>query len=525
VIPLRSATVAKGTQDRAWVELRGISRRFGAVAANKNIDLDIRRGEVHALLGENGAGKSTLMEILSGVLAPDDGDIYIDGQLTAIDSPKTALTLGVGMVHQQFRLLDALTVAENLFVGWDGTPPISGGRRRLTALAGDLCARFAIQVNPAAYVWQLSVGEKQRVEILRMLVRDVDVLILDEPTAVLTSLETARLFELLRELKREQKAIVFITHKLHEVFQIADSVTVLRDGVKVGEMARGEAEVEALTRLMIGGEIGRTGRGRGAPGEPVLALRRVGARNDHGLTALADVDLVVRAGEVVGVAGVAGNGQRELTEILGGVRPITTGRITIDGRDFSNAKPTKFARASVGNVPEERKGTGLAPGASIWENAILRRYRNAPVSSHGLVSKGIAQEFASSLARSVRLSTTDVELPVSSLSGGNAQRLLVGRELETAGRLLILAYPTRGLDVAAVEDVRAALCEARRRGVGILMVSEDLDEIFELSDRIVVMYGGRIVAEFHADHADRATVGKLLAGVGMPHATELGCRA
>jgi ABC-type uncharacterized transport system ATPase subunit len=513
--PARPSTEVVSNQQsnqQPVVRLSGITRHFGSVAANENVDLDIWRGEIHALLGENGAGKSTLMAILSGVVTPDAGSIFIDGERVAIDSPRAALDRGIGMVHQQFRLFDGFTVAENLFVGWNGVPRLLN-RTSLIKGATEICERYGIDLRPLAETWQLSVGQKQRLEILRMLVRGVDVLILDEPTAVLTSAETKQLNDVMNALKRDGKAIVFITHKLQEAVDTADRTTIMRRGRKIAEVHQSQANIRHITRLMIGGDIPVRRRDRPPPGEQALTLKDVSADSDYGLPALQQISLAVRAGEIVGIAGVAGNGQRELIEVLGGLRPVTTGEITLYEQSLAGRRPMEIIRAGVGVVPEDRHGTGLAPLASIWENAILRKYRDGPLNRRGLIARKRAKEYAQSLARKVRLSTANVDALAFQLSGGNAQRLLVGRELDVASRALILAYPTRGLDVAAVAEVHAAVAAARNRGLAVVLVSEDLDELLDISDRIVVLYRGQVAGDFLAGEVDRAVVGGLMAGM------------
>ena len=496
------------------VSMRGISRSFGEVHANRDLDLDLYAGEVLALLGENGAGKSTLMAILSGVQRPDQGTIQFDGEPVSFASPRAALALGIGMVHQHFRLLEGLTVADNLFVGWDGAPPVNHGRRSLFAKARGLCEQYGIDLNPSTEVWQLSVGEKQRLEILRMLIRDVEILILDEPTAVLTPMESEQLFGLIADLKARGKSIVFISHKLNEVFQIADRITVMRGGVKVAELNREDGDVKSVSQMMVGAEVDRIERTRKKGGEPVLTISSLEALDDLGVPALRGLELTVGAGEILGIAGVAGNGQRELTEVLSGMRPWSAGSIEIAGRKIRRASAREFVKAGMGIVPEERKGTGLAPGLPIWQNAILRHYREAPIGAHGIVSKRAAKDFARTLATRIKLSTEDIDVLAGHLSGGHAQRLLVGREMEVARKVLVLAYPSRGLDIAAVEQVRQAALRAREQGLGIVMISEDLDEIFDLSDRIAVLYEGRIAGIFDAADAERSVVGELMAGLG-----------
>jgi ABC-type uncharacterized transport system ATPase subunit len=498
-----------------WAAMRGISRSFGSVQACVHVDLDLRRSEVLALLGENGAGKSTLMAILGGVQQPDEGGIYVEGRPVAFGSPRAALAMGIGMVHQHFRLFEGLTVAENLFVGWKGAPVVNGGRRSLLAHARRLCESFGMEIDLGAQIWQLSVGEKQRVEILRMLIRDVNLLILDEPTAVLTPPESEQLFDLMAGLKEQGKGVVFISHKLNEVLQVADRIAVMRAGEKVAELPRAEADLRTISRLMFGVDLARAEVKRRVGGETVLSVEGLEALDDRRGRALRGLELSVGAGEIVGIAGVAGNGQRELTEVLSGMRPRTGGRVEVAGSEIRRANPREVVRAGLGIVPEERKGTGLAPDLSIWENAILRHYREAPIAKGGLLSKRAAKHFARALSARVKLSTADMEVPVGHLSGGHAQRLLVGREMEVARRALVLAYPSRGLDIAAIEQIRASAVKARETGMGILLISEDLDEIFDLSDRIAVLFEGRVVGEFAAADAERSAVGELMAGVGV----------
>ncbi len=356
-IEAAEAPTGKGRNHAVKVRMRGITRRFGDLVANDCVDLELRSGSVHALLGENGAGKTTLMNILSGVLAPDDGSIEVDGQSVELRSPKSAIKLGIGMVHQHFRLIEGLTVSENIHAGWSETPPVFGRRAVLDDQTRRLADRFDLAVRPDAAVWKLSVGEKQRVEILRTLARGAGVVILDEPTASLVPAETRALFGLIEAVKAEGKAVVFISHKFQEVLAIADRITVMRHGKVVGNLERSEANPDSLTEMVVGGSVSRPHRPPAKPGKDMIVIRDGCAANDQGLAALSNVNLTVREGEIVGIAGVAGNGQRELAEVLTGCRSLTKGGITIDDDDLTGAKPQRFIDAGVGSVPEDRLNT------------------------------------------------------------------------------------------------------------------------------------------------------------------------
>ncbi len=493
------------------VALRSITKRFGDLTANDSVSLDLREGEIHALLGENGAGKTTLMNILSGVLAPDEGQIVIGGEEVVPRSPKHAFSLGVGTVHQHARLVEALTAAENVFIGWSATPALFPRGADLRRRAEELARQFHLEVDMRASVWQLSVAEKQRLEILRTLTRGARVLILDEPTAVLTPGETEGLFRLMRELRDDGGTVVFISHKLREALAIADRITVMRQGRLVRTLERSEANVDLVAELMVGGEVPKVIRSGSVSGKTVLDAQHVTVLDDRGLPAVRDLSLSVLSGEIVGVAGVTGNGQRELSEALGGLRRVRTGRIAVNGRDLTARSPRAFVKAGVGFVPEDRLGTGLAASETIWRNAVMRRYGDAPVRRGPLLSRGAARDMARRLVSSVRLSAEDVDTPVRSLSGGHAQRLLTGRETAVGLSVLILAFPTRGLDVSAAAQLRQAILEARGRGVAILFISEELDEIIEMADRVIVMYEGEIAGSF-SGAVDRAAVGRLMGG-------------
>ncbi|MFN8161744.1 MAG: ABC transporter ATP-binding protein [Solirubrobacterales bacterium] len=493
------------------VSLRGITKRFGELRANDGVNLELRKGEVHALLGENGAGKSTLMNVLSGVLAPDEGEIVIDREPIALRSPKHALSLGIGVVHQHSRLVDALTAAENLFVGWEDAPELFGGRAALVKEAERIGERFNLEVDMKARVWQLSVAEKQRLEILRTLSRGAKVLILDEPTAVLTPSETEGLFRLMREQRDAGETVVFISHKLPEVLEISDRLTVMRQGKTVKTLDRSEADVEVITGLMIGRDVPAISRERRGGERVVLEAEDLTVEDDRGQVALHGVSLSLAAGQITGVAGVTGNGQRELSEALAGLRKPRSGRVLVDGKPLKEGSSRSFVRAGVGFVPEDRLGTGLARTESIWRNAIMRRYGDNELTRGPFLSRPASREMAREVASAVRLSAEDLDAPVRALSGGHAQRLLTGRELAVGTRVLILAFPTRGLDVAAAASLRQTILDARDGGTAVLFISEELDEIIEMSDRVLVMYEGEIRGDFEGD-VDRAAVGRIMSG-------------
>jgi len=498
--------------DETVVALRGITKTYGDLRANDGVDLDLRAGEVHALLGENGAGKTTLMNVLSGAIAPDQGSILIAGEPVTLRSPKHALGLGIGVVHQHSRLVEALTAAENLFVGWNKIPGVFRSRSTVVKRAQELAKQYNLELDMEAEVWQLSVADKQRLEILRTLARGAKVLILDEPTAVLTPTETAGLFDLMREQRDAHESVVFISHKLREVLAIAGRITVIRQGKNVKTLDRSEADVDTIIQLMIGGDVPAVSRKTSTVGETVMEVEGLSVRDDRGEEAVHDVSLTLAAGEIVGLAGVTGNGQRELSETLAGLRSPIAGRIEVGGQDLTGRSCRAFVRAGVGFVPEDRLGTGLAGNETIWRNAIMRRYGADQLTRGPMLKQSASQEMAKELVSQVKLSAEDLNTPVRALSGGHAQRLLTGRELEVGSKVLILAFPTRGLDVSAAAYLRQTILDARARGIAVLFISEELDEILEMSDRLLVIYEGRVNAEFGGD-IDRDAVGRAMGGV------------
>ena len=508
---------------RNVVELVGITKTFPGLVANDAIDLDLRAGEVHALLGENGAGKSTLMNILTGIYQPDEGEIRLNGAKVHFTSPMHAIGAGIGMVHQHFKLIKAFTVAENIHLGWDETP------RRVTAAelerrTAELAKRFGLEVRPEARVEDLSAGEQQRVEILRVLSRGARVLILDEPTAVLTPTEAAALARAVRDFTATGYAVIFISHKLDEVLEIADRITVLRAGRNVATLPAAECTHARLATLMVGREIVLPHASEKdvmrSAGSVALQLFGVSALNEQGVLALKEVDLAVHAGEIVGIAGVAGNGQRELTEVLTGTRLITAGEVQVRGRTMNHASPAEFLEAGIGHVPEDRLRTGLAPSMAVADNAVLREYRKPPIARGPLFIPSAVNALARRIVDDANVIVPNMRAPVRNLSGGNQQRLVARREMRVAATALVAAYPTRGLDVGAIDSMLRYLIEMRDRGVGVLLVSEELEELLSIADRVAVMFQGRIMGVFAARQAEAEQIGLLMGGRAAAIPTE-----
>ena len=500
------------------LELTAITKRFGAVVANDAASFAASWGEVHALVGENGAGKSTLMSVVAGLYRPDNGTVEIDGKPVEFRSPKDAIRHGVGMVYQHFMLVESFTVAENAILGRAETGlklETAGVEAELDRLG----VRYGLKVDPRAQVWQLSVGEQQRVEIVRLLYRGARILVFDEPTAVLTPQESAELVRTLRGLVAEGFCVVFISHKLDEVLAVADRITVMRRGSVVATVAAAATDRRALARLMIGREMlpteaaGVSPALPGAVADQVLELVGLRANSDKGLPALVGVDLAVGKGEILGVAGVAGNGQREMAEAITGLRRVTGGRIRIGGRDLTNRPPAEIARAGVAHVPEDRLGTGLVPGMDLTANAILRDYAAPPLARGPfLVGRAIAG-FADRLIRDYDVKAPGRRARLRSLSGGNQQKLLLARELSGEPRLIVAVHPTRGVDIGATETIHHLLRQQRDRGAATLLISEDLDELLALCDRVAVLYEGRVMGVVPAAAADPDHLGLLMAGV------------
>jgi ABC-type uncharacterized transport system ATPase subunit len=483
------------------LELRGITKRFPGVVANDRVDFDLRPREVHALLGENGAGKSTLMNILYGLYRPDEGEVLLKGKQAEIRSPQDAIELGIGMVHQHFMLIPVMTVAENIVLG---TEPARRGVFLDTDAARErvrnLSSSFRLTVAPDARVEDISVGQQQRVEILKALYRGADILILDEPTAVLTPQEALELFAILENLRHEGMSIIFISHKLGEVLGIADRITVLRRGQAVGTVPREGATREGLAKLMVGRDVLlRVDKRPGEPRETLLEVEDLHVTDQRDLEAVRGISLSVRAGEIVGIAGVDGNGQSELIDAIAGLRKPSSGRVAVGGRDVTHDSANQILDAGFGHIPEDRQRRGLVLDFSLAENLALHDFDKPPASRFGWLYPKRLIERARRLLREFDVRGGGPSTLAASLSGGNQQKVVVAREVSRNPRVLLAAQPTRGLDVGAIEFVHRRLVEERDEGRAILLVSLELEEILSLSDRVLVMYEGRIVGEFPPD--------------------------
>jgi simple sugar transport system ATP-binding protein len=494
------------------VEMTGIDVRFPGVLANDKVNFTLRRGEIHALLGENGAGKSTLMNVLAGLYKPAAGIIKVNGQGVNFNSPKDAIAKGIGMVHQHFMLVPTQTVTENILLGLDKPKffmKLADYDKKVLALQ----EQFGLHVDPTAKIWQLSVGEQQRVEILKTLYRGANILIMDEPTAVLAPQEIDDLMATMRAMTKQGKAIVFISHKLHEVTAVADRITVLRRGQVTAEgiSAQGVTR-EKLAQLMVGRRVlFLVDKKPQEPGEVVLAIKNVTAENNKGVPALRTVSLEVRSGEILGIAGVAGNGQSELAEVITGLRPCG-GSILINGEEVSNRSPIVAIRQGVSHVPEDRTHVGSAPNMTITENTIMKNYRHGPIGNGWSINFTAARERARELKQTYDILAPSVEVMARKLSGGNLQKVILAREISAKPKLMVAVQPTRGLDVGAIEAIQSLLLEQREAGTAILLISEELDELFSLSDRIAVIFDGQIMGILGADKADINEIGLMMTG-------------
>ncbi len=511
------------------VEMRGIVKRFPGVLANDRVDLVVQKGEIHALLGENGAGKSTLMNILAGLYRPDEGEIFIHGKPVTFRSPRDAIAAGIGMVHQHFMLVETQTVSENIILGLD-QPRFMLDMKQVEKQVAAMAERYGMDVDPTARIWQLSVGEQQRVEILKALYVGADILVLDEPTAVLTPQEADQLYATVRRLVGEGKSFIFITHKMNEVYDSAHRVTVLRGGKVVGTTSPTETTEAELARMMVGRDVlFHLDKPCAELGRPVLTVDKVCAQNDKGLPALRDLSLTIHAGEILGIAGVAGNGQRELAEVITGLRKATSGHVLVLDKDVTNNSPLNIIEQGVSHVPEDRLGMGLVPNLSIADNTALKGYRQPPLARGPFLDRNAITRFAKHLITSFSVSAPGHNTQVRLLSGGNLQKVILGREILSAGEalgaggnghraLLVAVHPTRGLDVGATESVRKVLIEQRCAGAAILLISEDLEELLAVSDRVAVIHGGEIMGSFLAEEANVDEIGLMMAGkkAGQP---------
>jgi simple sugar transport system ATP-binding protein len=497
------------------VEMRGVVKRFPGVVANRGVYFDLREGEIHALLGENGAGKTTLMNVLYGLYEPDGGEVLLRGRPVRFSSARDAIREGLGMVHQHFMLVQPFTVAENIVLGQPSPrEPFIEKATLVHKRVRKVSDQYGLRVDPEAPVWTLSVGEQQRVEILKTLYRGAEILILDEPTAVLTPQEVDELLDVLKRMKGEGKSIVFISHKLREVLTVSDRVTVLRDGRVVDTVAAEAADRASLARMMVDRDVLLTvPKKESTPAGPLLRVKDLSVRNDRGLYAVQDASFEVRAGEILGVAGVAGNGQFELEEVIAGLRRAERGSIEMCGREITHGSPRDMGACGLAHIPSDRYRMGLLPEFSVAENLMLQRIGRRPFTRRGVLDWRRIHREAGRLAADFDVRTTSVQIEAGTLSGGNAQKMILARELARSPRVLLAAQPTRGLDVSAIESIHRTLIEQRDGGMAILLFSTELDEILTLSDRIAVMCGGRIAAIMDARDVDVYELGLLMGGV------------
>jgi simple sugar transport system ATP-binding protein len=496
------------------LEMRNITKRFPGVVANSKVDFNVLAGEVHTLFGENGAGKSTLMRVLYGLYRPDDGEIRINGQRVSISSPSSAIRHGIGMIHQHFMLVDTLTVTENVALGTRSTRGPLTDLEAVSARIVDLSERYGLKVDPQALIWQLSVGERQRVEIVKALYRDVALLVLDEPTAVLTPKEVDDLFAVLRQMARDGRGLVFISHKVREVLDLSDRITVLRSGRVVGTVPAAEASRERLVEMMVGHQVAaEESPPKGNAGASRLVVKDLRVESDRGTEAVRGVSFEVRSGELVGIAGVAGNGQRELAEAIAGLRVPAGGSIRLNNTELAGRGPAAIRSAGLGYVPEERMRDGVVADFSVAENLLLVGYDSRAFSRFGFLRARAIRRHCQELVAAFNVKTPSLDTPVRSLSGGNIQKAIMARELSGRPDVLLVAQPTRGIDVAASLYIHQRLVAQRDSGTATVIISEDLDEVLTISDRVLVMYEGRIIGSADPRSASREEIGMMMAGI------------
>lgn len=501
------------------IEMRNITKEFGTFKANDHINLKVKKGEIHALLGENGAGKSTLMNILSGLLEPTSGEILLNGKEVKIPNPTVANRLGIGMVHQHFMLVDAFTVAENIVLGNEPTKKGVLDHKKAVQEIEKISEQYGLEVNPNAYVRDISVGMQQRVEILKTLYRGADILIFDEPTAVLTPSEIDELMNIMQGLVKEGKSIILITHKLDEIRKVADRVTVIRRGKSIDTVDVAGVSSQELADMMVGRSVSfKTKKEKAQPKEVVLDLNNLIVKESRGLDAVKGLSLEVRAGEVVGIAGIDGNGQSELIQAITGLRKVESGTVTLNGKDITNARPRKITEQGVGHVPEDRHRDGLVLEMSLAENMALQTYYKQPMSKYGVLNYSKINGHARELIEEFDVRTVNELVPAKALSGGNQQKAIIAREIDRNPELLIVSQPTRGLDVGAIEYIHKRLIEQRNKGKAVLVVSFELDEIMNVSDRIAVIHEGKIAGVVTPEETTEQELGLLMAGSSLEKA-------
>jgi len=496
-----------------YLEMRGIVKRFPGVLANDHVNFEVRSGEVHALLGENGAGKSTLMKQLYGLYHPDEGEIIFDGESKLIHSPKDAINLGIGMIHQHFMLIDSLTVAENVALGLPSSRGILTDLDRVTDRINELAKVYGLDVEPDAYIWQLSVGQQQKVEIVKALYRGAALLILDEPTAVLTPQEVDDFFVTLTQMAKDGHALIFISHKLHEVMAFTHRVTVLRDGKNVGTVNTADTSKNLLAEMMVGRPLNLIRTHKNVEcGKPRLRVENLSALSDRGVPSIKNVSLEICEGEVLGLAGVSGNGQPELAQVIAGLRPATSGKIFIDDEEITGFTPMEVIEKGLSYIPEKRNVEGLIKEFSVSENLIMRDLDQEIYSKNSFLNMNNIARKSAELVKAFNVKTPSIDTPIKSLSGGNAQKVILAREISRKPKVLIAAQPTRGVDIGATEYIHERIIEQRESGTATLLISEDLDEIFALSDRIAVIFHGEIMGVVDRKDATLQSVGLMMAG-------------
>lgn len=495
------------------IEMRNITKKFGDFTANDHINLDVRSGEIHALLGENGAGKSTLMNMLSGLLEPTEGEIFLKGKSVKLDSPSKSANLGIGMVHQHFMLVDAFSVAENIILGSEVTKGGMLDLKKASQEIKELSEKYGLLVDPDAKVADISVGAQQRVEILKTLYRGADILIFDEPTAVLTPAEIADLLEVMRNLVKEGKSIILITHKLDEIRAVADRVTVIRRGKSIETVSVEGTSSKELAEMMVGRAVSfKTDKKAAQPKDTILAIRDLHVNENRGVPAVKGLSLDVKGGEIVGIAGIDGNGQTELIQAITGLRKVKSGSIKIKGKEVTDASPRQITELSVGHIPEDRHRDGMILEMTLAENLALQTYYKEPFSHHGVLDYNYINKNARRLMEEFDVRAASELVSAGSLSGGNQQKAVIAREIDRDPDLLVVSQPTRGLDVGAIEYIRKRLVAERDKGKAVLVVSFELDEILDLSDRIAVIHDGKIQGILDPSQTNKQELGILMAG-------------
>ncbi len=495
------------------LQMKGITKRFPGVLASDNVDFEVRAGEVHTLLGENGAGKSTLMKILYGLYQQDEGEILLHGKPVKLTSPAQAIAHGIGMIHQHFMLVPTLTVAENVSLGLKSTRGVLTDLQTVSRRITELSQTFGLQVSPDEHVWKLSVGERQRVEIIKALYRDASILILDEPTAVLTPSEVDDIFIIFRRLAQDGRGLVFISHKLKEVLDLSDRITVLRQGKVTGATTPARSDRHDLARMMVGREVKLApDKHQVQTGKPLLTIEDLSVVGDRGRNAVQGLSLAVRSGEILGIAGISGNGQRELAEAIAGLRPPISGKITINGHNTTAGKPGQIREMGLSYVPEERMKDGAIGDFDVKENLILLNHKREPFCKNGLLNFKKIREHSRQLVREYAVKTPSIDTTTKNLSGGNIQKLILARELSAGPKVLLASQPTRGVDIGAAEYIHDRIAKQRQRGTASVVISEDLDEVMALSDRIAVMFDGKIMGIVKREEASRELIGLMMTG-------------